>query len=49
MLVLEEICIPTENVFMVQPQVVAFWEKDCLGQGTLYLTLRLNNFFDFFF
>lgn len=42
MLVLEEVRVPNEDVLIVQPQVAAYWDKICLGQGTLYLTLRFN-------
>lgn len=40
MLVLEEVGVSSEDVLNVQPQVAAYWDKDCLGQGTLYLTLQ---------
>uniref|UniRef100_A0A915ESK6 Methylosome subunit pICln n=1 Tax=Ditylenchus dipsaci TaxID=166011 RepID=A0A915ESK6_9BILA len=41
MLVLQDIPEPREDVLSAQPQVIAYWEKDCLGQGTLFLTNRI--------
>ena len=41
MLVQQDVQQPTENVMATEDSVVAYWEKDCLGQGTLFLTDRL--------
>lgn len=38
MLVLQNVQEPTENVRWVQHQVGAFWERQMLGQGSLFLT-----------
>ncbi|KAI1730431.1 regulator of volume decrease after cellular swelling domain-containing protein [Ditylenchus destructor] len=38
MLVLQDIQEPNQDVVSIQPQVTAYWEKDCLGQGSLFLT-----------
>lgn len=40
MIVLQDIQEPSENVMVAEDHVVAYWEKDCLGQGTLFLTDR---------
>lgn len=39
MLALEEIQEPHDEVELVQPQVVAYWERDCLGKT--YINLHL--------
>uniref|UniRef100_A0A1I8AZ73 Methylosome subunit pICln n=1 Tax=Meloidogyne hapla TaxID=6305 RepID=A0A1I8AZ73_MELHA len=40
MLVLQDLDEPTENVMATENMVVAYWERDCLGQGNLFLTDR---------
>jgi len=41
MLALDEIQEPHDELELVQPQVIAYWEGDCLGQGNLYVTIRM--------
>ena len=40
MLILKNIVCPTENILISLNEVVAHWEKDCLGKGNLILTER---------
>ncbi|CAK5085425.1 unnamed protein product [Meloidogyne enterolobii] len=40
MLVLQDLEEPSENIMATENMVVAYWERDCLGQGNLFLTDR---------
>lgn len=40
MIVLSDVAVPTEGVRVSQPQVRAYFEEECAGDGTLTISER---------
>jgi hypothetical protein len=41
-LILKDTVEPMDGIMKQQDKVVAYWEKDCLGQGSLFLTEKFT-------